>query len=291
MRYLLPLAAVYFDDPGFKIVYDTEMPLFPVFWLFGKEGVERWKSMRGRRVEDIESKPFPDAGWYIMRNKRDYMIVSCGPNGQKGNGGHCHNDKLSFELCMDGKDIFIDPGTYLYTPDPEMRNLFRSTSYHNTVNVNNMEQNSFDKGFLFKLNDESKARNIIWESGREGDHFIGEHLGFDKNGFHHQREVRFNKSERIYSVIDKIAGARPQSISWFHVAPDERVLKVEDGVFKVRNAIIKFAGFNVIEVTDSWYSREYGIKEQGSCIKVSFSDTLKTCIYCGDVDIERCIHE
>ena len=72
------------------------------------------------------------------------------PNGQNGNGGHCHNDKLSFELTINNIPIIIDPGTFVYTPFPKNRNQYRSTSYHNTVCIKKSEQNRFNNN-LFSL--------------------------------------------------------------------------------------------------------------------------------------------
>lgn len=281
MRYLLCLGAIFFKEPKFKVreFWFCEEAL----WVFGSKGLATWQALEERTLAVIGSHAFPDAGWFVMRNERDYIVISCGPNGQKGNGGHAHNDKLSFELCMDGKDIFVDPGTYLYTPEPEMRNLFRSTSYHNTVVVNGMEQNSYDNGFLFMLRDESKASRVMWESGREYDHFIGEHLGFNSNGFHHRREVYFDKSERVYRIVDKITGDNPQSKVYFYLKPGVAVKKIKDGIFKVEDVIVRFSGFYKIDVFNSWYSKEYGFKESNSCIRVSFGDALETSICCEDL--------
>ncbi|MBT3261244.1 alginate lyase family protein [bacterium] len=86
---------------------------------------------------------YSDTGIYIFKSDRIHMTISAGPNGQNGNGGHAHNDKLSFELNIDGEDLFVDPGTYLYTPLPERRNEFRSVKVHNTLVVADEEQNDF----------------------------------------------------------------------------------------------------------------------------------------------------
>jgi hypothetical protein len=96
---------------------------------------------------------FPDSGICVFKSDRIYLSVFTGPNGQNGNGGHAHNDKLSFELNIDGKDIEIDPGTYLYTPIPEMRNLFRSAAAHNGPYIKGKEPNNWGptNQDLFKL--------------------------------------------------------------------------------------------------------------------------------------------
>lgn len=276
MRYLLTLGAIFFNEPRFKV---KEFGFCEeALWVFGEQGYKTWQDLEENTLEYVQSHTFSDAGWHIMRNNKNYMIISCGPNGQNGNGGHAHNDKLSFELCLDGIDVFIDPGTYVYTPDPEMRDLFRSTSYHNTVIVNNMEQNNYDSGpyGLFKLKDESKAKVILWESNKKYDHFIGEHFGYERYGFHHVREIYFKKSERLFEILDRVKGENPQSVACFYLKSEVDVENSREGVFKVRNAIVTFKGFYKIDIVDSWYSREYGVKEKSKCIKVFFRDLLET---------------
>jgi hypothetical protein len=100
---------------------------------------------------------FPDTKLVIFKSDRLFLIINAMSNGQNGNGGHAHNDKLSFELNIDGKDIVVDPGTYLYTSLPERRNLFRSVKYHNTLVVENEEQNHWENSIigLFRLENET----------------------------------------------------------------------------------------------------------------------------------------
>ena len=103
---------------------------------------------------------FPDTNLIIFRSDRLYLVINAMSNGQNGNGGHAHNDKLSFELNIDGNDIIVDPGTYLYTSLPERRNLFRSVKYHNTMAVENEEQNHWENGImgLFWLENETTCQ-------------------------------------------------------------------------------------------------------------------------------------
>lgn len=97
-------------------------------------------------LEGCKSFAYPDGGIYVIRSKRLHLVVSAGPVGQNGNGGHGHNDKLSFELTVDGDELFLDPGTYLYTALPEERNRFRSVHAHNTLLIRGEEQNGWFKG-------------------------------------------------------------------------------------------------------------------------------------------------
>ena len=78
------------------------------------------------------SRHFPQAGLTVMRRRRDYLLVTNGIVGTAGFGNHKHNDLLGFEYHVDGVPVLVDPGSYVYTSDPDARNLFRSTLSHNT---------------------------------------------------------------------------------------------------------------------------------------------------------------
>lgn len=100
---------------------------------------------------------YPDAGWYIYRSNRIFLLLNAGPNGQNGNGGHCHNDKLSIELQVDGVDILRDPGTGLYTPLIGTRNAYRSTTAHFAPAPKGKEQNRFEDGGLFWMHEDTEC--------------------------------------------------------------------------------------------------------------------------------------
>lgn len=273
MTYLLTFATLFFGDPEYKI---KEFGFAPeALWLFGPEAYECWKKMPGRSVEELESRAFPDGGIYVMRHKNDYMVISCGPNGQGGIGGHAHNDKLSFELCVDGEDIIVDPGTYVYTANPKWRDKFRSTAYHNTVIVDGEEQNGFDRDNLFKLRDEADARCEKWVTTEEYDLFVGQHSGYRKlpAPIAHRREIQFDKKSKRWNVRDMLfsplganSGDKYHSYcSHLHLSPAVYIEQDKKGM------IIRWQGTSgcalrvesesaVSKQDDSWYSPSYGTK-------------------------------
>jgi len=214
MRYLLPLGAIFFKEPKFKI---KEFGFCKeALWVFGEKGYEIWQNLGENCLTNIDSRAFPNAGMYIMRSDANYMIISCGPNGQNGNGGHCHNDKLSFELCRNGQDVIVDPGTYVYTPKPAWRNKFRSVLYHNTVMIDDKEQNRFSDKNLFQTENNAITKCWKWKIGDEIDFFIGEHYGYTRfpHPVIHNREIKFHKKEGKLEVIDKFKGERGHSLKW-----------------------------------------------------------------------------
>ena len=101
---------------------------------------------------------YPDAGFAVIRNTTVYAFISNGGYSKYPKesdviiGTHTHNDLLSFELNINGQDLIVDPGTYLYTSSPSFRNEFRSTRKHNTIEVDGEEQNEFINPFVVKRN-------------------------------------------------------------------------------------------------------------------------------------------
>jgi len=118
---------------------------------------------------------FRDFGLFVFRSDRLYLVVRCGPAGQSGTGGHSHNDQLGLEVEVDGEPWFRDPGSYLYTPIPEVRNAYRSARNHLVPRHAKDEPGDLLAG-LFLLPDRAQAR-CLW-FGEAG--FGGVHLGFGR---------------------------------------------------------------------------------------------------------------
>ena len=122
---------------------------------------------------DIEYISFPNFGLYLMVSPKMFLSIRCGSVGQLGNGGHAHNDALSIELQIDGENQIIDPGSYLYTPSPEIRNAYRSVKAHFAPTVDQREPNPIDHR-LFQMEDRAEAECLYF--GENG--FVGMHTGY-----------------------------------------------------------------------------------------------------------------
>jgi len=265
MKYLLDLGVIFFGEGKYKI---REFGLCPeVLWIFGAEGLREWGKMPEGTIAGLKSNSFSDAGIYIMREGRNYSIVSSGPNGQNGNGGHSHNDKLSFEIFIAGEEIFVDPGSYVYTSHPIWRDRFRSTRFHNTLMIDEKEQNQFLT--LFSMVEEAKPKIIKWEINDSFDIFIGEHYGYTRltDNLIHQRTIKFYKREGRWEFQDNVYNLdnrfqREHTVKWSLILhPD---IEIEDfsTLRTKKNKRIKITFENGIEICqeDTWYSPEYGVR-------------------------------
>jgi len=115
--------------------------------------------------ETLKTYGYPDFGLFLFRSPRLYLAVRCGSIGQNGIGGHAHNDQLSLELSVDGVDLIVDPGSYLYTPLPERRNAYRSARAHFGPQLVGHEPARLDLG-LFQLGTAGQAECLYF--GEEG---------------------------------------------------------------------------------------------------------------------------
>jgi len=256
-KYLLNIATIHYKCPDFKVPdfnFDEES-----FWIFGIHGKKIFDSIPFRK-EPIGSKEFPHAGWYIIRHNNNYCFISCGPNGQNEKGGHAHNDKLSFELMLNGQDVIVDPGTYVYTSQPNERNKFRSTGYHNTIKFNEYEQNKLSKRDIFYLPEELEIKKTSLKKSNNFVVFQGVIRYF---GIQQIRKITFNSNSCKFSVQDDFCSLNTvKGKIIFHLSPivSSKNNDIITRKKKKKIASIKVLGGHRIEKGAYDYSPEYGVK-------------------------------
>jgi hypothetical protein len=175
--------------PPFREIVQEADPAQFLSSLNGKEEVYELHVDGGDLLAELELHSYDDFGLYVFRSKRLFLCVRCGPVGQKGNGGHAHLDALSFELSLDGQDLLVDPGTYLYTPDPVQRNLYRSVRAHYAPWIHGMEPGLLDQG-LFNLPETQQAKALHFA----GNTFLGTHRGY---GFAVYRMIKIEPNRLV----------------------------------------------------------------------------------------------
>ena len=200
--YLLPLGAAVMMDASLRTEAGAANAE-EVLWLFGADAVERLARMRPGPPP--RSGAFPDGGFHALRRGALEAFVSCGPNGQAGIGGHSHNDKLAFELRVNGLLAIADPGSPSYTRDPAERDAFRSTRAHATIMVDGEEQSPLIAGRPFALPDEASATLLVLESTHRRERFVGEHSGFASLDVVHRRELVLGAAGAV--VVDRLIGS------------------------------------------------------------------------------------
>jgi len=231
MGYLSGLGAVLLNVPSLKI-QDRAMPS-ELLWLFGRDGSDRHQRMKGLPAKAIASKKPSQSGLLTLRGPSDFLVFSAAPNGTRGVGGHTHNDKLSFCLWVNGEWFLIDPGTGVYTPDPELRDRLRSTLAHNTVAIDGKEQNTIRQGSLFSLANEAFVSVDHWERDRC---IQARHTGYGRlrPAVIHNREIRRESDPLRWVITDDLEGAGSKTLQWtFVMGPGIEVSEEKPGTWRL----------------------------------------------------------
>ncbi len=204
--YVAAVGAVVFEDCDL-MPHGQSMPE-EVLWTCGEEGVAAFQRL-SKSVPELCSRAFPDAGTYVMRDKDLYLLFNASGAGINGRGSHGHNDALSLEVGAFGAAFIVDPGTYVYTADLDERQLFRSTAYHSTIEVDGTEQNTTEIDQPFVIGNEAQPSVLEWTTSAELDRVSAEHKGYTRlsSPVTHRRTVTFNKTDRWWLIEDELSGA------------------------------------------------------------------------------------
>ena len=124
-------------------------------------------------LEGVSGQAFPGFGLFVVRSPRLYLAVRCGRLSDQLQGAHAHQDQLAIELWIDGAPIVVDPGSYVYTPLPELRDRYRGVGAHFAPRLLDEPLKGLGAG-LFVLQDVAQARVLYFG----GDGFAGMHVGF-----------------------------------------------------------------------------------------------------------------
>lgn len=294
-RYLLTVAAIYFNRPDLKSLSTGFNP--DALFILGKNADEKFNSMKSVDIQ-LRSKGFKDAGFFIMRATDYYMFINHSGMSRYPEipaGTHTHSDLLSFELYMCDKSFIVDPGTYLYSSSPKDRKKFRSTKMHNTVVVDGYDQNNLDEKQLWGF--ERNAIPIIhqWEVTDEYDIFEGSHNGYSRlnDPVTHIRRIFFDKNKKKIEIIDTLKGNDEHLFEWyFHFNQGIELKKINESkvitLSQGSNLELNFHAVKnpTIEFYTDYISKAYGNRQRARVLKLSVFAKAPYSLYINIKDIK-----
>ncbi len=224
---------------------------------------------------------YPDAGIAVSRQNGNFLAITNGRVGTEGFGNHKHNDQLGFEWHWNGQPIIIDPGSYVYTSDFDARNRFRSTAYHNTVIVDDVEQNELRPDWIFRMFDCGLPEHLKWRSDGDIVDYAGRHIGYQRLDapLIHDRFFRFCKRTGNLLFVDRFSGQGQHKLRWHFHCAEEINIEVSDS-----RVLLKFNKEKNISLTaqqpydwtiaDAQWSPSYGIAKACKAIECRETITL-----------------
>jgi hypothetical protein len=280
-RYLLAVGAVLFNRGDFKRGSDGFGD--EAFWLLGAEAAEAFDAIDAPAAP-LESKAFHEGGFYVLRTDRAHVIVDCGEVGMHGRGGHGHSDITSLEIWLAGMNLVSDCGAYLYTASRDWRNRFRSTAFHNVLQVDGEELNRLiSPDHLWQLRDDARPLDVAWRWGEGADYFRGSHNGYARLDppVRVTRKVLLVKDGPDVLVRDSADGSGSHQLVWrFHLDPavsaaidhDDVHLRVADREAWLQ--IVDPLPGSRITVEDGWISPSYGVRMKTEVVVISVRASL-----------------
>jgi len=252
------------------------------FWLLGPDSAASFDRLQGDAPTCL-SVAFPAGGFYVLRSPSAHVVVDCGEVGMRGRGGHGHNDILSFELFLNGRNVVSDCGTYVYTASREWRNRFRSTAFHNVAQVDGEELNRFiGEDALWQLRDDARPVGAQWDAGRDGDYFRGGHDGYVRlsPGVMPSREILVERGASRVVVRDRIEGEGARTIVWrFHFDPSVTA-ELADGDCRLTDETGEVWMLPIGDAPGSWrldkgwVSPSYGVRHDTSVLVIEYGGPL-----------------
>lgn len=265
-----------------------------LLWTLGPDAV----SARDRLVAipTRTSAAFPVGGLYVLRDgwypTDGHVTFRCGPHGGLS-GGHAHADALSLELWSGGAPLLVDPGTGAY--DGELRNRFRSTRAHNTMEVGGV--GSAMPAEPFRWETRVDAHGAGWASEAEYTMVAGHHDGYARvwPGLRHARQVLAIPKGR-WIIRDEVlhGDGVPLALYW-HLAHGVHAVLADQGEQHVLvrltrpakpDAFLLVAGPSAMAVTiePDLVSPRYGALEQARTLGIRLTGTVQSRLFSCVID-------
>ncbi len=264
-RHILATGGEFFNDDCLR--YHGRNTAAEAIWLLGNF---KSPSSSFEKTGPI-LKTYPDSGYFIIEDVKSKIVVRNARLSQSCGGGHAHCDQLSFTLSYGMQEIFVDPGTFLYSSSFEERNKFRSVEYHNTIQIGSEPMHEYDRtsfGGLWWMKDHANAETIQCKQNEKSIIFQGK---ISYPGYEVFRNLEY--SHGIFILADSANRISKKSMperafSRFMLDPELVPSNAKAGIVSIRNSSQEVCTIEIMsagcsmEIKNMWVAPEYGTKIQ-----------------------------
>lgn len=198
---------------------------------------------------------------FIYKNNNNLLFFNA-----KNIEGHAHNDSLSINLIIDGKEILLDSGTFSYNLSKEERSYYRNRGSHTTIQLD--RKNAIAIGTFRWINN---AECYIDQVEENNDYI--KVIGVLKNIC--SREIKIYRNKNLIEISDYVYIDSEQLISNFIMPYDSNI---NDGNINVYNVKLSFNKIKKIEDDNVKISKKYFVQDNAKRYKVFSQNKLMTTI-------------
>jgi uncharacterized heparinase superfamily protein len=177
--------------------------------------------------------------------------------------GHSHADIGTFCLHYKGKPVIVDTGISTYE-DSQQRHRQRSTTAHNTVNVDGI--NSSDVWKSFRVGKRAKGIAVT-----ETENSITIYYqGYADPGITHKRTFNWQEQEiKIIDVLNGTIGVREAALM-LHFHPDSGIVQIEGDKITTEDVVIQHEGISVVQRLGYEFCKGFNITLFADVIRARF---------------------
>lgn len=212
-----------------------------------------------------------DSGYRKFNLDGYEFVLDIGPIGPDYIPGHGHADIFSFEMRVADLPIIVDTGISTYENNLTRQNE-RSTSSHNTIEINQKSQSevwsAFRVGARARVNVLNDEKHRIYAS----------HNGYKKMGLTHFRSFEFFGKKIV--INDFIEGKLNYSAkSFIHIHPKRKLKMISSNIVLVDNFLyLEFIGYRKLTINNFDYCEGFNQKTTGKRISGIVSSDSKIII-------------
>ena len=264
-RYVLELMSLLLD----RRYLDLDNLNENLCWLFGSKDLTKAKNKP--LYESAPVRCYREGGYTLLRSKSRIILIGI-DHADLGFGSlaaHGHADALSFQMFVNGKPVFCDPGTYNYHISKKLRDDLRKTQNHNTVCIDNKDQSQILGAFLWGR--KAQCRLTELKDGEQGVKLSAKQNGYAPIAV--ARRFHFNRENEL-SVTDIIKGTA-DGFGTFVFSPDctlkitgKNTAEAESASSKI---CIEFCGNIELSVTAVPYSESYCSLKETTALRYAFT--------------------
>jgi uncharacterized heparinase superfamily protein len=213
-----------------------------------------------------KKKELNESGYRKIIQKNYELIADIGHIGPDYIPGHAHSDTLSFVLYVKNLPFIIDTGISTYNPT-ERRQIERSTSSHNTVQVGDYDQSEVWSSFRV-------ARRAYPNILQDTNEIIEADLDYATISANHKRKFQCLEGEII--IKDEVK-ANHLAKAYLHFHPDVQVTLNKNIVLTNLGQVI-VENATKIEIENYQYAPEFNKLIPAKRVIITFSKQIKTII-------------